>query len=231
MVPESQPAPPTVQIPLAREVWWASLGVLGVLGVLKHLGALVPPIAEYAFALAAVAQLYGPLWIADRLGLDRTTLGLDTQRWPRDVGLALALGVATIVPFALAHHWWQSALFHRTFRLALADDLPVMILTQLIAVALPEELFFRGYLQGRMERLWPARRTLFGAPVGRALVAASAVFALAHFVGEYAPARLGPFFPALVFGVLRARTGSIVAPVVYHAFCNVLSAMLWACYR
>ena len=216
---------------LGREVWLASVGVLLVLGVLKHLGALVPPIAEYAFALAAVAQLYGPLWIGDRLGLDRAALGLETQHWRRDVGLALALGVATIVPFALAHHWWQTELFHRSFRLALADDLPVMVLTQLIAVALPEELFFRGYLQARMELLWPARRTLWGAPVGRALVVSSAVFALAHFVGEYAPVRLGPFFPALVFGVLRARTGSIVAPVVYHAFCNVLSAMVWACYR
>lgn len=220
-------SPPT----LRHEVWWASVGVLLVLGVLKHLGALVPPIAEYAFALAAVAQLYGPLWIGDRLGLDRTALGLDTQHWRRDVGLALALGVATIVPFALAHHWWQTELFHRSFRLALADDLPVMVLTQLIAVALPEELFFRGYLQARMERLWPVRRTLWGAPIGPALVVSSAVFALAHFVGEYAPVRLGPFFPALVFGLLRARTGSIVAPVVYHAFCNVLSAMVWACYR
>lgn len=230
MAPEPQ-APAPLSVPLAREVLWASVGVLLVLGVLKHLGALVPPIAEYAFALAAVAQLYGPLWIADRLGLDRAALGLDTQRWPHDVGLALALGLATIIPFALAHHWWQTELFHRSFRLALADDLPVMVLTQLIAVALPEELFFRGYLQARMEHLWPARRTLWGAPFGRALLVSSAVFALAHFVGEYSPVRLGPFFPALVFGLLRARTGSIVAPVVYHAFCNVLSAMVWACYR
>lgn len=216
---------------LARECLWASLGILVILGVLKHLGALVPPIAEYAFAAAAVAQLYGPLAIADRLGIDRAALGLDTQRWPRDVAIALGLGVATIVPFAIGHHYWQTELFHRTFRLQLADGLPVMILTQVIAVALPEELFFRGYLQGRMELLWPARRTLFGAPFGKALWVSSAVFALAHFVGEYAPVRLGPFFPALVFGLLRSRTGSIVAPVTYHAFCNVLSAMLWACYH
>lgn len=216
---------------LRREVLRASIGILVVLGVLKHLGALVPPIAEYAFAAAAVAQLYGPLWIADRTGLDRDALGLDTRRWPRDVALALALGVATIVPFAIGHHWWQTELFHRTFRLQLADGLLVMVLTQVIAVALPEELFFRGYLLGRMEALWPARRRLFGAPFGAALLWSSVVFALAHFVGEYAPARLGPFFPALLFGLLRLRTGSIVAAVTYHAFCNVLSAMLWACYH
>ncbi len=220
---------------LARECWWASLGILAILGVLKHLGAAVPPIAEYAFAAAAVAQLYGPLAIADRLGLDRAALGLDTTRWPRDVAIALGLGLATIVPFAIGHHYWQTELFHRTFRFQLGDGglgaFALMVLTQVIAVALPEELFFRGYLLRRMELLWPARRALFGAPFGLALLVSSAVFALAHFVGEYAPVRLGPFFPALVFGLLRSRTGSIVAPVAYHAFCNILSAMLWACYH
>jgi membrane protease YdiL (CAAX protease family) len=39
--------------------------------------------------------------------------------------------------------------------------------------------------------------------------------------------RLAVFFPALLFGWLRARTGGIGASVVFHALCNlyVLSLM------
>ena len=44
-----------------------------------------------------------------------------------------------------------------------------LILAELVVVALPEEFFFRGYVQGRLGELWPARRTLWGAPVGMAL--------------------------------------------------------------
>jgi len=215
---------------LARECLWASIGVLAVLGLLKHLGALVPFIAEYAFAAAAAAQLYAPLMIADRVGISRKALGLEPDHWKRDVGIALLLGVVTIVPYAIGHHYWQTEVFHRKLMPRLPDGLLLSVATQIIAVALPEELFYRGYLQARMEKLWPAKRTLFGAPFGKALLTASFVFALAHFVGEYRPDRLGPFFPALLFGILRSRTGSIVAPVTYHAFCNILSEMLFACY-
>lgn len=205
--------------------------MLVVLGLLKHLAALVPPIAEYAYALAAAAQLYAPLTIADRLGISRAELGLEPPRWRRDLALAAALGLATVLPYAVGHHYWQTLVMHRPFSPRLPDGLLLSIATQLIAVALPEELFFRGYLQARMELLWPSARRLFGAPFGRALVLSNVVFALAHFVGEYRPDRLGPFFPGLLFGVLRARTGGLVAPVVYHALCNLLSEVLFASYR
>ena len=105
------------------------------------------------------------------------------------------------------------------------------LLTQVFLVALPEELFFRGYLQRRMELLWPAKRRLFGTPFGLAIVLSSLVFALGHFLGEYRLDRLGPFFPALLFGLLRTRTNSLVTPVLYHGFCNVLSDALFVSYK
>lgn len=230
---------------LRQEIVRASVGILLALLILKHLGAWVPAIASYAFTAAAALQLYLPLlriggegegpsaglfgrrWPRD---LSRAELGLDTSRWVDHLFLALGLGLLTIIPFAIGHHYWQTVLFRRAFAPRLPDGLALSVITQVLAVALPEELFFRGYLQGRMERLWPARRRLFGAPFGKAILVASAVFALAHFVGEYRPDRLGPFFPALLFGLLRTKTQSIVAPVSYHAFCNILSEMLFACY-
>jgi membrane protease YdiL (CAAX protease family) len=44
------------------------------------------------------------------------------------------------------------------------------------------------------------------------------------------PQRLAVFFPALLFGWMRARTGSIAPGAVYHALCNVLADLLHTSY-
>jgi membrane protease YdiL (CAAX protease family) len=99
-------------------------------------------------------------------------------------------------------------------------------LNQIVVVAVPEELFFRGYLMGRFEERWPSRRTLFGAPVGWPLLVSSALFALGHFLVDFDATRLAVFFPGLAFAWMRSRTGSIAAGALFHALCNLLSEVL-----
>jgi len=96
-------------------------------------------------------------------------------------------------------------------------------LGQLVVVALPEEAFFRGYLQTALDRAWDRRIDVLGAKIGPALLVSSALFALGHLATIPHPARLAVFFPSLVFGWLRARTGGIGAGVAFHAMCNLLS--------
>jgi membrane protease YdiL (CAAX protease family) len=80
--------------------------------------------------------------------------------------------------------------------------------------------------------LWPSpQRPAWMVPLGRATVVTALLFAVGHFVGEYNPARLGPFFPALLFSWLTRRSGSIFGSVVYHGLSNAFSAMLFAGYR
>jgi membrane protease YdiL (CAAX protease family) len=93
-------------------------------------------------------------------------------------------------------------------------------------VALPEEWFFRGYLQGRLDRLWGTRFTLFGVRFGWGLVAASAAFAALHPILIPGFHRLLVFFPGLFFGWLRAKTGNIGAAVLVHALSNLLLAII-----
>lgn len=105
-------------------------------------------------------------------------------------------------------------------------DFALLALNQVLVVALPEEMFFRGYLLGRLEVVWPSSRRLFGAPVGRALLASAVLFALGHFLVDFNPQRLAVFFPALVFGWMRVRTGGVAAGTAFHAACNLLSDVL-----
>jgi membrane protease YdiL (CAAX protease family) len=97
---------------------------------------------------------------------------------------------------------------------------------QLLAIALPEEAFYRGYLQSELDQVWRPRWHVFGAKLGYGWVVTSAVFAVGHVLTQPNPNRLAVFFPALVFGWLRSRSGGIGAGTVFHAACNLFSLFL-----
>ena len=98
--------------------------------------------------------------------------------------------------------------------------------THLLVVALPEEFLYRGFVQQRLNRVLTRRVTILGTKVGLAVLITAALFALGHFLTDMRVDRLATFFPALVFGWLKERRGSIVGPVLFHASANVFSDIL-----
>ncbi len=153
---------------------------------------------------------------------------LDLRRLCRDAlsaaGWALSC-VAVLFPlFLIGYRVYWRPLLH--FHLRFPPSMPSYVAGQLVVIALPEEAFFRGYLQSSFDRIWTARVRVLGADVGLGLLAASAIFAVGHVLTLHYPERLAVFFPALVFGWLRARTGGIGAGVLFHATCNIFSETL-----
>jgi hypothetical protein len=140
------------------------------------------------------------------------------------LGWSLLLSTLFLPPFLFGYGIW----FHPRHPLVFApgNDPLEEISGQLFAIALPEELFYRGYLQSALDQAFPPKITVLGAKVGAGLLLASVVFALGHVFTTPNPARLAVFFPALLFGWLRARTGGIGASVLFHASCNLFSAYL-----
>jgi membrane protease YdiL (CAAX protease family) len=131
-----------------------------------------------------------------------------------------------------------AALLHLGANRAEADDdggfdasrsawwLLTYIIIHLGLVALPEEWFFRGYLQGRLDLVFGTPVRLFGVPVGWGLVLSALAFALLHPILLPGFHRLLVFFPALLFGWLRARSGNVGASILVHAGSNVLLAIV-----
>lgn len=155
-------------------------------------------------------------------------LPLERKRLLKDAAIALAwvLALAAIVFPAF---WFGFKIFwhvkmHFVFRWPKS---PVdEIAGQLLVVALPEEAFFRGYLQTELEAAWPRRIRVFGTELGLGWLVSAMIFAVGHVLTTPVPARLAVFFPALLFGLLRTRTGGIGAGVLFHALCNLFSAFL-----
>jgi hypothetical protein len=111
------------------------------------------------------------------------------------------------------------------------------LMTQVVFIALPEEFFYRGYLQTRIGQAIERRRAERGREggmrrwfgVSEANLWASLIFGLGHLFipvgGAILANRIGVIFPAIAFGWLRDKTGTITAPVVYHAACNMMVLM------
>jgi hypothetical protein len=216
--------------------------------VLAQVAAVVPLVRDNLHVAIAVIFFYAPA-LAARLSrrpfdYGQAGLGIEPIKLNAKVlGVALAI---TFPGFLLGFFWFygvvcgaHGAAFAQWFgglcarwqgwhggALTFPHSFLLLALNQLVVVAIPEELFFRGYLLGRLEERWPSRRRLFGAPVGAALLVSSLLFAVGHLVVVPNPQRLAVFFPALVFGWMRARTGSIAAGAAFHALCNLFSDVL-----
>jgi membrane protease YdiL (CAAX protease family) len=105
-------------------------------------------------------------------------------------------------------------------------SLAKFVAVQIVVVALPEELFFRGCLLELLERRFPPKRRIAGGGVGLALLISAAMFALIHLPKDGDPRALSTFFPGLVFGWMRSSTKSILAPVIAHSSSNIMVRVL-----
>jgi len=142
-----------------------------------------------------------------------------------EIGVAAGIGAVVLPLYAVGFYVWNEPA--QNFSLALPPNVASFALAQLIVVALPEEAFFRGYLQTALSDLTTKRLRVLGVELASgAWVLQAALFAAIHFIVEPHPARLAVFFPALLFGWTRAWRGGIGAALMLHAMSNLYSEIL-----
>jgi len=208
-----------------RKIWLEVLLMyalaLGIIGAFKGLS-FVPFIRENLWGIAGIVFLFLPLEYLNRRRANLAAFGLTWRGLGRGLAWALLLAVLAFPLYIPAYRLW----FGRTeFHLALPGTFWQEVVGNFLLVALPEEAFYRGYMQTRLDQVFRGRVRVLGAELGWGAVLATALFALGHLV-EFRLDRLGTFLPGLVFAWLRARTGTIAAGVVFHALCNLWAQVL-----
>lgn len=208
-------------------------------GVVTAVSALAPTkLVATLVGLIFLAATWFLVWRKDDARVVRSGLSLGGVVLPgplrpgvllREAGRALAWGLGATAVVAVPYFigwkvWWHP---HHSFSFAIHPREALNdVVGQLVIIALPEEAFYRGYLQSRLDEAWEPRWKVLGATIGLGLLVSSAIFAVGHLATVHLPVRLAVFFPSLAFGWLRARTGGIGAGVVFHASCNLLSEVL-----
>ncbi len=197
------------------------LALLFVGAAIRRVGRHQEQLARYGIALGGLlappedTENSGPLGLFDLLRLMRQGM-LPALR---EILFATLVALVVFPPFLLAYRFWFGVDGWPAWRPP--DDLLTFAVAQVLVVALPEEVFFRGYVQTRLSRRdGPAIQ--FGP-----LVLQSLLFALVHLIDGRGPARLAVFFPGLLFGCMRSWRGGVGAAIVFHAMCNLYAELLF----
>lgn len=217
-----------------------------LVSVLVRINITLPAIGHVGSALVSVLFLYAPMVALARRNEDLIDYGFRAD--PIKKGLITAgVALAVIFPvFALGYFAFYEIACHSSLLVHLVPrnmcvhylglaglhppapswGLAEFCLVQLLVVALPEELFFRGFLLGLLEKRFPPKRRFLGGGVGLALVLSSLAFALIHIPKDGDPRVLATFFPGLLFGWMRSSTKSILASTIAHGSSNILIRIL-----
>jgi membrane protease YdiL (CAAX protease family) len=169
--------------------------------------------------VAAVGEVINLVLILLLLRRDRAAL----RRLPPAGSLLLLLALLSI-PFLLA--------------LALDRPLANTLLTVLwlfLSAGFGEEIFFRGYIQSRVNQAFGRPFQLLGANFGWGLLVSAALFGFIHVLNtvDYVGGRfdfawswwLPNFAGGLFYGLLRERTNSILAGAIIHGLSDVASSV------
>lgn len=182
----------------------------------------------WMLALAAFGMVWG-------LRRDFAAYGLDIRRWPEEARATMARwAVRTRTP-AWAW-WWGLALFAagcvalRWWRIPNHHTLLVLG-WQFFATPPGEEIFFRGYMQSRLNEAFPRRWSVRGVRFGYGLWITALFFGLLHafntvdyFEGRWTFAwtlALSTTFSGVMFGLVREAAGSIVPGIILHLAINL----------
>ncbi len=201
----------------SKQFWWRWSAPVVVVFVAILVAEQVGQMAAVRAYVAPVLMLYLPFVIHRRLSFQ--AVGLQAPQWARMllvvVVSAVILGAFAVVTRYVLWGPWPGPPQGWTER----------FLIELFFAALPEELFFRGWLQKRADE----RMEQPGIQVGPIRITpgnirTSAAFALLHVASTQSLHRLLVFFPGLWFGWTRTATGSIWPAVILHAISNLFLA-------
>ncbi|MCK5392085.1 MAG: CPBP family intramembrane metalloprotease [Deltaproteobacteria bacterium] len=162
----------------------------------------------YVLSIAALLMLLLPILLKTEGG---------ELRWDFK-GVLLGLGVSVVL---LSIYVAVIAFYgHYMGKSLVVSDLSYsFVLTQLLLVALPEEVFFRGYLQQKI-----------GNNI-KGIIIVSLLFAVGHFItlclgGGHNLAicaqAILTFFPSLVMGYLYLYSRTLWASIIFHFFANIV---------
>lgn len=166
-------------------------GYLAVL-CLSFLLRIIGPSDSFSHSLLPVLMMAFPVIVGHRVKFRLSV---------KDTAAGLLVSAAILIPYYM--------LF--------GSDLKVLtgysLLFQLIGIALPEEFFFRGFLQDSLGRNL------------QAILVTSLLFSVAHlpkamFLGEWTA--LLCFFPSLVMGWLYMKTDNILPGTIFHLLANIV---------
>lgn len=193
--------PRTGDLPAKALATWAGIVlVVAVASRLRSASALLRP-----DVIAAALFLYAPIFHYRRRPAPSWIRVADLRRSAVVLAALLVVGAAVFFGYSRLPLAPSAAPPHA----AAMPPAGEFLVRQALLAAIPEEVFFRGYLYDALEDAgWEP------------IVLTSALFAAGHLAVQASPWRAMTFFPALLFGWARRKSGNVYVPVALHLAFN-----------
>ena len=173
---------------------------------------------------STVAATFVGVWILRSRGASWRSLGLVTRSFGSDAKLALAALALVLAPLLTLSSGLDQLVPYRHPIIDFLSEhrdplsLALVFVSAVVVAPIAEEFFFRGVLQGWLQKRLPEFRGL------GAIAIASLAFGLAH-VGQ-GLAWIPLVFFGMTVGYLAKQTGSIVPGIFVHSLFNAVSVVL-----
>lgn len=181
---------------------------------------------NYLWLYAAIMFLYIPSYWSIKKK-DREIYGVTsiTNLWKK-MKECMILAILIFPLYTTCFYIFHSLILGKTFVLLKPPDLFTSMLFHIFFAALPEETFYRGFIQELINRDFGKGWKIFGIKWGASVIITSTLFALGHFIIVPHPFRLAVFFPSLLFGIMKEKDNNITLPFLFHAISNIYSTNL-----
>lgn len=166
------------------------------------------------------------LVILRKRNADGTDAKVDQKTKSNLISIAVLLSLPVIL-----------GVFTQRFSLKLVST----VIWQLVISGFGEEIYWRGYIQSRLNHGFGKNLRVLGFEFGWGLIVASLLFGLSHVLNPFNLLAgqvqiswwwgLWTFFSGLFFGILRERTGSILASSITHGVVDAVGEGLNVIFR
>lgn len=200
--------------------------IIAPIEILKYCGISAREFNIYAHNIDTIIDILFPPWGKRKIRPHFSAIA-------NELLVLFKVSLVIFIPYIICYWaYYEFLAIYHGLRVAISYNFPPRlgfeIITQIAVIALPEELFYRGFLQSALLKKWPNRLKIFGLPMGKAIIITNLIFAVAHVASTFSPLRLLTFFPGLIFSYLVYRNHSLLAAVLFHAACNILGQILYA---
>ena len=219
MAPKNSLIPPPVSLRKTLAVWFFTMVAIRGLYEANR----IPQLAEYTSVLTAVLLVYLPLWIFSKRKESPPFFEKNILEFLKSVAWFLAAALVIFPPLEMLNRLFQHYAFGHHYVGGHYRGLANFAFFQMMVVALPEEIFYRGYLQTQFNHIWGQPWKFLGTSLGKGFFFTCLLFAFSHSLIQLQWWHFSIFFPSLVFGWLREKTGAVTASALFHALANTYS--------
>jgi uncharacterized protein len=207
-------APKTAKVWIELVLFWFVI-MLGVRGfVLLQSSSGLP---EWILGIVPFLFIYSPVWLCHFRGVSSWDYHLsipafrDWPAWWSAMRSNLKVNLCIWPWFIPVYHFYQTEFFSQKLGWVFPEELLLIIAYQFFFVAIPEEFFYRGYFQTRLNEIFPKKFLIFGVPMGWGAIWASLFFAFGHSLVQFQWWHFATFFPGLIFAWMKEKNNGIIS--------------------